>query len=90
MYRHEYVYVSVGGSTEARASEVLFAAFLFSFWSSLKGTIPSFVSELCPVSFIFFFNKKEREKKPQSLMKAHSAPQAEPSFLCVIGSAIGE
>lgn len=55
MYRHEYVYVSVGGSTEARASEVLFAAFSFSFWSSLKGTIPSFVSELCPVSFIFFF-----------------------------------
>lgn len=61
--RHECIYVSVGGSTEARASELLSAAFLFSFRSSLKGTIPSFVSALCPVSFIFFFSKKEREKK---------------------------
>lgn len=54
VHRHEYIYVSVGGSMEARASELLSAAFLFSFWSSLKGTIPSFVSELCPVSFFFF------------------------------------
>lgn len=63
--RHECIYVSVGGSTEARASELLSAAFLFSFWSSLEGTIPSFVSALCPVSFsflFFVFNKKERKE----------------------------